>query len=260
MDRRTDRASCLVAGRRDYCVSSSGFTDGALRKAKQFGIIPRDLRKLTEREVQGWGQQVTLTLYFYQYSDLELSLCFDCQSIPRLDMDVVRAEIAAYPGLQSLFNAAAQQLGTVNLGIDERVGRIVNFDLRLQLAGFQVSGEPVLEVGFRGKAALISKQVKSPAVFAYEDANHSSAQRGAMLEKFSLGKTSIVHDASRISLFLDLSQVEMTPFCQFRYFRLESQDEMDHEAVELAGLETLWVKGGKMKISICSDRFCGKPS
>lgn len=56
MGRRASlRADAIIA------VSSSGFTAGALRKAKQFGIIPRGLRKLTEREVQGWGQQVTLT-------------------------------------------------------------------------------------------------------------------------------------------------------------------------------------------------------
>ena len=240
------RADAIIA------VSSSGFTEGALRKAKQFGIIPRDLRKLTEREVQGWGRQITLTLYFYQYSDLELSLCFKRESIPKLDMDAVRSGIAAYPGLQSLFNAAAEQLGTLNLGIEERAGRTVDFGLRLQLAGFQVSREPVLEVDFRGKAVLISKEVMSQAIFAYGEPDHNSTERAATVETFSLGETSIVHDARRISVSLDVSQVEMAPFCQFRFFRLAGQDEMDHEAIELAGLDRLWVQGGRMKINICS--------
>src|SRR5580693_4741740 len=57
-------------------VSSSGFTEGALRKAKPYGVLLRDLRELNEDDVAAWGRQVGLTLYFYQYSDLELTLCF----------------------------------------------------------------------------------------------------------------------------------------------------------------------------------------
>ena len=56
-------------------VSSSGFTAGALKKANRYGIIPRDLRELTEREIKSWGSPVAVTMYFYQYSDLEVSLC-----------------------------------------------------------------------------------------------------------------------------------------------------------------------------------------
>ncbi len=240
------RAGAIIA------VSSSGFTAGALRKAKQYGIIPRDLRELTEREAKDWGQQVALTLYFYQYSDLELSLCFKRESIPKLDMDVVRSELTSYPGMQSLFNAAAQQLGTLDLMNAEHAGRTVDFGLRLQLAGFQLLGEPVLEVDFRGKAVLTSKEVISPAVFAYGEPVHNSTQREVTVETFSLGETSIVHDASRISVFLDVSQEEMPPFCQFRFFRLAGHDEMDHEAIELAGIDRLWVQGGRMNINICS--------
>ena len=119
-------------------VSSSGFTTGALRKAKPYGIISRDLRELTELEAKDWGKHVALTLYFYQYSELDLSLCFKHESIPKLNMDVVRSELTSCPGMQSLFNAAAQQLGTLNLISGEHAGRTVGFRLRLQLAGFQL--------------------------------------------------------------------------------------------------------------------------
>ena len=150
------RANATIA------VSSSGFTTGALNKAKSYGIIPRDLRKLTDREVEEWGQQMSLTLYFYEYSDLELSLCFEHESIPKLNMDAVSSEIASYPGIQSLFNAAAKQLGNLDLLNGANQGRTVDFRLRLQQDGFQLSGEPVLEVDFRGKALLVSKDVVSP--------------------------------------------------------------------------------------------------
>jgi len=240
------RADSIIA------VSSSGFTAGALKKAKAHGIIPRDFRELTDREVKEWGCQVALTLYFYQYSDLELSLCFKRESIPKLDMDVVRSELASYPGMQSLFNAAAQQLGTLNLISGEHAGRTVNFGLRLELEGFQVCGEPVLGVDFRGKARIIAREVMASGVFAYGQPGHEALEREAKVQRFSTGETSVVHHSSKISVFLDLSQLEMPAYCQFRFFRLTGQDQTDHHTVELFGLDKLWVQKGRMKIKICS--------
>lgn len=240
------RADAIIA------VSSSGFTAGALSKAKSFGIIPRDLRELTELEVKDWGQQTALTLYFYQYSNLELLLCFGNESIPKLDMEGMKCEIASYPGIQSLFNAAAQQLGNLEPLNEENQGQAIEFRLRLQLEGLEFCGEPVLEVDFRGKAAIVSKGVLSPAVFAYRNPEDESVPRAVNLEKFSLGETSIIHEEDKVSIFLDISQLEVPPFCQFRFFRVAGRNEVWHEAVELVGLDKLWVRGGRMNVSICS--------
>jgi len=70
---------CLIARRISLgaqsviAVSSSGFTSGALAKARQYGIITRDLRRLTDKEVESWGQRIELMVFYYQYSDLEVS-------------------------------------------------------------------------------------------------------------------------------------------------------------------------------------------
>jgi len=233
-------------------VSSSGFTAGAVKKASAHGIVLRDLRELTEAEVKDWGHQVLLTLYFYQYSDLELSLCFERDSIRKLENEAVSSELKTHPAMQSLFNAAAQQLGTLNLMNEEHEGLTVRFGLRLELLGFHVSGERVIEVDFRGEARLISQQVVSPVVVAYGRPGDSPRERNANIEKFSLGETSIVHEADRISVFLDVSQQDMPPFCQFRFFRLQHENEMDHASLELVGVERLWVHGKGLKVNICS--------
>jgi len=233
-------------------VSSSGFTKGALKKAKRHGVVPRDLKRLTDAEVRGWGQQIALTLYFYEYFDLEVSLLFGETSIASLNATAVELELKRHPAMQSLFNAAARQLGEFDLLATENSGRAVKFALRLQLETFSFCGEPVVEVGFCGSARLISREVLSPAVFSYGEPNADSRYSDALIETFSLGGTSITHNMSRISLFLDISRLEMPPFCQFRFFRVSSEHEMDHEAVELFGLEKLWVHGTGLTINICS--------
>jgi hypothetical protein len=55
-------------------VSASGFTEGAVLKAKAHGIVLTDLEELTPAEVEQWGALVALTMYYYEFSDLSLDL------------------------------------------------------------------------------------------------------------------------------------------------------------------------------------------
>ena len=167
------------------------------------------------------------------------------ESIPRLDTTTIESQLKYHPALQSLFNAAA------NLISGGDASRTVEFGLRLQLDGFLLSGEPVIEVDFRGSACLISREIMASAVFAYGKPDEGSQHREVTVESFELGETSIVHDANRISVFLDISKLEMPPFCQFSSFRTVSNEEVDHRAVELIGLEKLWVQG-RMHVGIYS--------
>jgi hypothetical protein len=57
-------------------VSASGFTKGAVAKASRYNILIRDLRKLSDEEVREWGRSISLTLYFFAYSDIVLTLTF----------------------------------------------------------------------------------------------------------------------------------------------------------------------------------------
>jgi hypothetical protein len=236
-------------------VSSSGFTPGALSKAKKHGIVTRDLRELTEREIREWGRRIALTLYFYEYSELELSLYLECGTIPKLDMVALQSEIATHAFTQSLFNAAAQQLGTINPLKPENSGQTVEFNLLIERAGFRLCGQLVHQVRLQGKAVLIAQDFVSPAVVAYGNPDDDPAQREIKVENFSLGRTSIIHDAERISIFLDVSQVEGGPCWQFRFFRVTGNDEIEHESLELVGVERLLaVKACKMKVNVLRNQ------
>ncbi len=240
------RADTVIA------VSSSGFTAGALQKATSFGIIVRDFRHLTDLEIRAWGGQIALTLHFYDYADLNVSLCFERQSIPKLRMDAVRSEFASYAGVQSLFNAAAQQIDNYNLLSEEHVGQSVAFGIRLELAGFQISGESVIKVAFSGNVRLVSRNVSPKAVLAYVDPTEKAGAGQINVETFAAGNSSIIHDADRVSIVLDLSQEEIPPLWQFRFFNVVGQEEVGHEALEIVGIDKLRVNPGRLNVKICS--------
>lgn len=237
-------------------VSSSGFTAGARAKASKHGVILRDLQQLSDQDIASWGLRVALTLFLYQYSELEASFLFDGESVRKIDSGQAKSELRCHPCVQSLFNAAARKLDEANLMADEQPGRVVKFGLRLEFDGFRLCGAPVLQVSFTGKARLIALEVAPSLVYAYGEPNEDFGLREAMIQAFSsLGKTSITHSASRIWTFLDLSELEIPPFCQFRFCRQEAGQDMDHEALEFQvgrQLEQLKVTGKGLKIKLCS--------
>src|ERR1700720_2846791 len=188
-------------------VSSSGFTAGALKKGPPHGVILRDLRQLNDADVAAWGRQVALTLYFYQYADLEFTLSFARDSIPKIDPNVLRAELSSHPAMQSVFNATAEHIDTAALLPNERFGQEVRFGVRLQLEQFRLCGETVTEVDIQGTVRLIAQPVSSQAVLTFGPPGSPCEPREATVESFSLGETSVVRNMDRLSIQLDVSQL-----------------------------------------------------
>jgi hypothetical protein len=247
--RRTSlQAAAVIA------VSASGFTEGAILKAKAHGIFVRDLEQLTPAEIEQWGCTVAMTLYYYQYSDLELALFFQPESIGKLDMTVLAHEVKTYRGRQSLFNAAGDELEKLKLlTMEPSQRRQVSFKLRLQLEDFYLCCEPVLEVKFSGVAELVEQLLDMPAVVAYRDPADEQADRRVVMQRTSLGETgAIVHNADRMATVLDLSAAALPPNCQFCYLRTTATKEMDMDSFEILGSVGMYASGGPMTVTINS--------
>jgi hypothetical protein len=242
------RAAAVIA------VSASGFTEGAVLKARAHGIFLRDLGELTAAEIAQWGCTVAMTIYYYQYSDLELALCFRPESIPKLDIAALAEELKIYPGRQSLFNAAADEVGKLKLltlAPDQQ--KDVTFRIRMRLEGFLLCKEPVIEVEFSGTTKLVERKLDIPAVIAYRDPGDASADHSIVMQKTTLGETGvIVHNAERMATVLDLTTIALPPNCQFRYLGAAASKEMDMDSFELLGVEGLGASGGPMGVTINS--------
>ena len=219
-------------------VSSSGFTSGALVKARQYAIVPRDLKRLTDQEVMRWGQRIELTLHYYQYSDLEVSLLFPPESLATINPEALKSELRWHPCIQSLFNAASQKLTEGNLMAGELQGRKVRFGVQIEFDNLQLCAAPLLGAGITGSAELGAIKADAPIVYAYGEPNESSGQREAIVQDFqSMRHTSIATRGDRISLFLDVSQVEIPSCGQFRFVEVSSEREVDHDVFEVFGIE-----------------------
>ncbi len=54
----------------------------------------------------------------------------------------------------------------------------------------------------------------------------------------------------RVSVLIDISQVEMPPLRQFRFVRTQAEEELDYEVFELVGIEALRVRVGPMRVNL----------
>jgi hypothetical protein len=231
-------------------VSSSGFTKGALAKAAKHGVAVRDFRSLTDAEVQAWGGSVSLTLYFYQYSAPELVLGFSKCSVPDADASTILGELAAKGRLQALFNAVAKVLGPQLGPRPEHEGRSVRFDVGIDPEELCLFGQPVIWMRFRGTARLLRQDTTAPIVAAYSGPGADTGAPLAIVERFDVGETSIVHDGARIGLFLDISTVVLPPLCQFRFACVHTEEEVEHESFSFVGIEKLSVRAGKIGVTL----------
>ena len=107
-------------------------------------------------------------------------------------------ELRAHPAMQTVFNRAADFLDSKNLLANNLLGRPVNFALQLRPDVFHLCGEPVAEVDIHGTVCLVERSISSQAVLSYGPPERPTERRDAVIQRYVLGETSIVHDANRI--------------------------------------------------------------
>ena len=165
-------------------------------------------------------------------------------------MERLQTELARHPALVSIFNAAAKLVGQRLIPAVENQNLTATFGARLALQGFALCGEPVIDVEIEGNARMVTQEVVGATVSAYRSPAEPQEHPEAIVERFPLGDTAIVHDGNRISTFIDLSHVKMPPMHQFRYVRVLSPDEVEHEVFSFEGIEKLRVQDGRFGVTI----------
>jgi hypothetical protein len=224
-------------------IASAGFTTGARKKAARFGVCLRDLQWLTDEEITSWGGQVTVLLYYYQYSDVNLFIGFSSQSIQRLEPEGLSQELRSHDIVQAAFNAAAKQLGALNLASEDS-SQTTRFCIRARPEGdVRLGGQQILELGIEGNACLVALPVVSPKVFKYGEPEQSIIQREITVQQFTLGESSIVHHNAQIAMNIDLAALELPPLSQVRYIRTTSGEMLEHESFGITNPQKLRVVG-----------------
>src|SRR5439155_12046059 len=127
----------------------------------------------------------------------------------------LQAEFGTSPIVVTAFSQAAKLLGT--RGIDESVKWPTEFGFTMMpQQNVCLAGQPVSAVELRGSASLISREIKCPIVQAYGAPSETVLQRDAVIERFDLGETAIIHEGPKISILVDLAAIDWPSLSQIR--------------------------------------------
>lgn len=236
-------------------VSSSGFTQGAIRKAERLGVVLRDLQDLTPEEVAQWGCTVEMSIYYYQYEDLKIVLLFLESDAAAIDSSVLAEELKTYPGRQSMFNTSLDLFDAESMTLEARLKKNFKFEIKMQLEDFQLCGRPVQLVEFSGTAQLREVDVRLPVALAFGAPQESAVSRSAVLHKTADGDTGfIIHAPDRLATVVDVSKLQLPPNAQFRFVQTRASQTMSMDSFELLGTDGLYATAGPMTVDIVGIR------
>lgn len=70
-------------------VSSSGFTEGAIKKAARFGILLKDMRQLSKEDILSWTQAAQVKMTYVVFDKANFNFSFPSESAPYITFQKV---------------------------------------------------------------------------------------------------------------------------------------------------------------------------
>jgi hypothetical protein len=181
-------------------VSASGFSEGAILKARALGVVLREFRRVTADEVTRWGRLARLSFPYARFERLKLVLVVDSGLIvPVPPMpSAFRTESGEPWPLGNLISDAARKL------FDENAPE--GWDIRLPFftKDLRVSGLKVEELFLCCRWRRLRIEHLLSAVVAYGDPAED-AFCGATIQAPRVTETRLISHAKTAALILDLS-------------------------------------------------------
>ncbi|HZT69397.1 MAG TPA: restriction endonuclease [Terriglobia bacterium] len=214
-------------------VSASGFTKGAVLKAKAFGVILRDFATLTQEEIAAWGHLTRVSLTFSSFHQVELTFRFLPDHLRELNVDQVEEALRKSPAqFYGIFELVARKIDDARLPQE----MVCVFDAEIGKEGLSIAGKPVIRIDFHGKITRQDTVVSTPSVVAYDAPGVFGMDRQAFVEKVDLGEFEITSSANDVLVTIDLSPVRAPTAAKFHSVNLEFDRVVRMRAFEVIGL------------------------
>lgn len=193
-------------------VSDSGFTKGAILKAKSFGIILRDLYTLSEDEIKSWCNKCEIIIGLYKYKNICIDLLFPLSMKGKINENNVYKYLR-----ESNFNNDVMQNIKQKLNESNFNGKNINCKIELDVPPniYKIEQTYIVGIIFKSIVGLISKKYQTTYIILYDDVNKESADKGVCVEKFNLGNFEVIKSIENATICFDLTSFKIPDNCQF---------------------------------------------
>src|SRR6185436_3376960 len=173
--RESLRADSVIA------VSSSGFTEGAERKAKAFGVILRNFSELSEEEIRSWGKKTLVTINFLRFEDLIFNF-------------LVSERVTREPLIHDKSGNKLEWIGVLNQIINQLAditNEPGNFSANVDIDQILVNGKKPFSMQVEGAYKPYKQALKLSSVYVYGSKDQKDAG-SVYIQKLGSGKTEII--------------------------------------------------------------------
>jgi hypothetical protein len=226
-------------------VSNSGFTEGAKLKARHYGIILRDLKTLSEQEIQAWGFSTRVSLTFFEYQNVDITLRIIPTEKTRPTIADVVSDLKKTETLYRIFDIASNALDDRGL-----LGKRRHFRCDLKVEGLSVCGANIDQIEFASYISKIIHEVTIPSIVAYDAPDVETTERSVHIEKVALGDFEITQSSDRVFVAADLTPIKCPPNSQFKYIEFHFGRDVSIESFELLGLPKFEIPIQKIKLRL----------
>lgn len=227
-------------------VSASGFTKGAILKAKSHGIILRDILTLTEEEITNWGRQTTIKITLFQYNNVCMTFVFPKIFASKVSVDDVEKYLIEHGSqFRGIFESIASWIDDNNKKY--LPGTII---VSLSIKELRVKDLPIKKLQFQSDFEAIVQQLETPSVVAYDSPETDALTRNVFIEQVELGEFEIMQSSNEVSVSLDLSPVSMPNNCQFYTVGFDFQRKVRMQSIYILALPEMGISLTNVCLSV----------
>jgi hypothetical protein len=218
-------------------VSATGFTTGAIAKAKAFGIILRDMHTLTEEEVSSWGCLTNVSLTFYEFKNVSLVFQFARNDLAGLSIESIEEYLRSLPDqLYGIFEKVCNRIDEDNP--KRHPGKIT---AQLKNERMRIAGRPVVAIEFSTNFTVRKQELRIPSVVAYDAPGVEGSKRQAFIERVDLGAFEITQSTNNVFVVLDLSTVDIPANSKFHTVDFDFGRVITMHGCEIIGLPKMQI-------------------
>lgn len=219
--RQSLKADLVVA------VSSSGFTKGAIQKAKTHNIVLRDILSLEDEEIKLWEDKIELIIKYYQFSKTHILFHFDASN----DNQITTANLESFANsnpekLLGIFEGINSQLRKSNFnssGSEQEI--LINCKIAPD-KDFQINSFYPHVIIFNSFVKLIEKRINAYSVSVYGHPEDQFIDRNTFIQESNLGDSEIITINGDLALRLDLSVIDPPFNSCFSYMLIDCKRPM----------------------------------
>lgn len=240
----------LMGRRQSLCaqgmiaVSTSGFTEGARRKARRYGILLRTMSELSDKEVQSWTSRACISMRWLQVTELEICMEFHPQSSGRVTADDVEEEIRSGELLRTVLDLMSNNIDT-NKDDDMICSGKMHASVDMDISGQAAHG---LEIRF--KAGIYEEGLRIPIVMSYVDIDGDSTEVAATIGCAERQGIELVRADDAANMILDLTSVDPPGNCHMIGPALKFDSEVTLKSLQVLNMMRPPVSIDQMKVGV----------